>query len=246
MSFMNWFLEVKKWQTLVFSIKKIDLKEAAHQSLMAFSISLLTPNRIGEFGAKALFFEKKQYKKIMSLSVLGAFMQMLVSLVSGAAILVFGQDKFFPAFLSFDVSLNIKVIIILILMTVLMISIYFYYKQKIVFNPYLWKKTFVFSSLRYLVFSTQFVLLLHFFIPSVSYSVLYQGVFLTYFFATLIPMFSFLDWAVKSSIAIWVFALFNIHSAAIIKIVILMWGINFLIPFLMGWGLIIQRKTFFE
>ena len=61
----NWLLEIFKWKTLVSFEKKINFFEAFEQCLGSLTASLITPNRIGEYGAKALFFEKEKRKKIM-------------------------------------------------------------------------------------------------------------------------------------------------------------------------------------
>ena len=57
LSSFNWFLEILKWQKLASFCKKTNFKEAAIQSLASLTVSLITPNRIGEYGAKALYFE---------------------------------------------------------------------------------------------------------------------------------------------------------------------------------------------
>ena len=44
-SLVNWFFEVKKWKFLASQLQSISFVEAVKQSLISFSISLLTPNR---------------------------------------------------------------------------------------------------------------------------------------------------------------------------------------------------------
>ena len=55
-TFFNWFFEVLKWKELVSFVKKISFSEALKQSLASLTTSLITPNRIGEYGAKAMYF----------------------------------------------------------------------------------------------------------------------------------------------------------------------------------------------
>jgi len=238
-SIVNWFFEIKKWQSLVEPVQKIHFYDAFRQSLTAFSLSLLSPNRVGEFGVKPLFFEKKKAKKIFSLSVLGAFTQMSVSLFFGIISLVYlYYSGNLPQMTHLDISFVLPVIFLFVV-----VLLFVYFKRKFHFDFDVWKKSLHYSFLRYAVFSTQFVLLLHFFLPEISFRLLYQLVLLTYFFATLIPAFSFLDWAVKGSVAVWIAGLFEIHSPIIIKVVGLMWILNFFIPFLIGWWLILQHKS---
>jgi hypothetical protein len=246
LGFVNWFLEIKKWQKLATSVQSVSLNEAFHQSLTAFVFSLLTPNRIGEFGAKALFYENKYQKKILSLSVLGAFTQMSVSLIVGGITLSILSGKIhlenlFPAIHIIDLSIVLPISFLLV-----SVLLFKYLKRKFHFDFDIWQVSFKYSILRYVVFSTQFVLLLHFFMPDISFRLLYSLVFLTYFLAALIPVFSFLDWAVKSSVAVWTASLLKIYSPLIIKAVGLIWFLNFFVPFLIGWWLILQQKSFLK
>ena len=59
----NWFLEIYKWKLLASQEQKITFFEAYQQSLASLTASLITPNRIGEYGVKAIYFEKKYEKK---------------------------------------------------------------------------------------------------------------------------------------------------------------------------------------
>ena len=59
----NWFFEIKKWQTITTVIKKISFAEAAKQSLAALTVSLATPNRIGDYGAKFFILKNNTEKK---------------------------------------------------------------------------------------------------------------------------------------------------------------------------------------
>src|SRR5690606_30725119 len=75
----NWFFEILRWKILVSIIEKIDFKTALKQSLASLAISLATPNRIGEYGAKALFFENRKRKKILLLNFFSSGAQMFVT-----------------------------------------------------------------------------------------------------------------------------------------------------------------------
>ena len=70
LSVVNWALEVLKWQSLVEMIEHISFKTSAKQSLASLTASLITPNRIGEYGAKAVYFNKKQRPKVLLLTFL--------------------------------------------------------------------------------------------------------------------------------------------------------------------------------
>src|SRR5690606_31449626 len=79
----NWYFEILKWKTVVSVIENINFKTAAKQCLASLTVSLATPNRIGEYGAKALFFASEKRKKILFLNFFSNAAQLLVSCFMG-------------------------------------------------------------------------------------------------------------------------------------------------------------------
>ena len=84
LSCLNWFFEILKWQNLVKSIKPISFFSALEQSLGGLTASLITPNRIGEYGAKAIYFKKSYRKQIVLLNFIGNTAQMTVTTIFGS------------------------------------------------------------------------------------------------------------------------------------------------------------------
>ena len=71
-SFANRFLEILKWQNLVTTIKLISVGEASKQVLSALTAGIFTPNGLGEYAGKALYFEKSLTKQIIFLNLICA------------------------------------------------------------------------------------------------------------------------------------------------------------------------------
>ena len=63
LSILNRFFEILKWQNLVSNLHTISLKEATKQVLGSMTAGIFTPNGLGEYAGKALFFEKIKTKK---------------------------------------------------------------------------------------------------------------------------------------------------------------------------------------
>jgi len=136
-------------------------------------------------------------------------------------------------------------LLLFVMLSILIFLLKKYIKQPrklIITQPKLWQKSLSYAGIRYLIFSSQFVLLLILFSVPLHAPVLYSAVFLTYFISALIPMLAFLDWAVKGSVAIWIFSWLHISEQVIFKIIALMWTTNFLLPFLAGLILIWRYK----
>ncbi len=241
---INWFLETKKWQYLASQSYPIDWLEAARQSLVSFSLSMLTPNRVGEYGAKVLFYPKEKRKQIFSLSLIGNMSQMFVSLGLGLLALVallFTDDfKLKQYLLNYWNQLppNQRWLTLGLILSLIMVLVWLFWrfnsKKIMLTNPKIWSKAFIYALLRYLVFSLQFLFLLWINVVPAPLYQLYLAVVLTYFFATLVPMLAFLDWAVKSSIAVIIFGILGAKKEFIMYIVGLMWLLNFALPFVIG------------
>lgn len=238
-TFFNWFLEILKWKTLVSSIKKISFYQALMQSLSSLTISLLTPNRIGEYGAKAIYYPKNERSNILFLNFLGNFNQMLVTLLFG----VFGL--FFLLQL-LPISLELSEAQIIGLFTFFILLLLFslnktggHYLNKIVkqlktIGTKIHFLNFNYSVLRYLIFSHQFYFLLYFFGADIDYFNAMQVIFTMYLFASVIPGFVVFDWLIKGSVAVSLFDVYDINEVLILSVTSMMWLANFALPSLIG------------
>ena len=230
----NWFLEIFKWQTLVSTVHKIHFFEAYRQSLASLTAGLITPNKIGEFGAKALFFSKEKRKKILALTLIGNASQLLITTFFGL-----GGMLYLITHYNASLTLNKTTYLIAFLM---LIALWFLLKKWLLqlFNYFktISKKTYgkvlLFSFLRYVAFSHQFYFLLWLFNVEITYTTALALIFCMYFLASLIPGITLFDWAIKGSVALWVFSFASVNELTIVTITTLMWLLNFAIPALLG------------
>ena len=240
LSVVNWTLEVLKWQSLVEMIEHISFKTSAKQSLASLTASLITPNRIGEYGAKAVYFNKKQRPKILLLNFLGNAYQMLITVLLGLIGIVVLKD--FIVLLPIQFS---TIIVFAIIISLALICLAFIYKkwtasiQKLVIEfkqlPIkLHKKTFYFSLARYFVFSHQFFFFLLFFGVDIDYFIALPLIYLMYLISSVIPGFVLFDWLVKGSVAVTLFRYFGVDEIVILSVTASMWILNFAIPSIMG------------
>ncbi|MEM6685227.1 MAG: hypothetical protein AAF617_05470 [Bacteroidota bacterium] len=240
----NWFLEIVKWKTLVSMFKSISLWESTAHTLGGLTASLFTPNRVGEYGAKALYFPSAERKRVLGLNFLGNFAQLLVTIV-------FGLTGFAVFIIEFGVELPwVKIwraVFILLLIASIFLAIA---KQRIIqFNGFSWerirtfiksvsvelhRKNLLFSILRYVLFSHQFYVLLVCFGCNTSYGLTMSTITAMYLITSLIPMLFIFDVVVKGSVAVWLFGYLNIPELSILSVVSLMWILNFVIPSIVG------------
>lgn len=236
---LNWFLEIIKWRTLVSTMKSISFFEASKQSLSSLTASLLTPNRIGEYGAKAIYYSKFERPKVIILNFLGNFSQMITTIVFGIIGLFFFKEK-----LPFTIKINalmwiVLAVISLFVFTFILKKYWIEYWLKLVAHlKYIPNKTHkkngILSIFRYLVFSHQFYFLLMIFGAEISYSTAMPTVFVMYFISSIIPTFVIFDWIIKGSVAVLLFNIYEISEIIILSITSLMWLLNFALPSVIG------------
>ncbi|MFA5297902.1 MAG: lysylphosphatidylglycerol synthase domain-containing protein [Lutibacter sp.] len=241
---VNWILEIFKWKTLTSHEKKITFFEAYEQSLASLTVSLITPNRIGEYGAKALYFEKKQRKKIMVLNLVGNLSQLIATVAFGIFGIFFISDYFEIGLFSFDARKFLLIASVLLML--FLIGKNFGITKKLIkyahkiFN-YLKElplkiliKTLGYAVFRYLVFSHQFYFFLKLFQVEADYFTLMSLIFSTYFIASIIPSLALFDWVIKGSVAVFIFGFIEVNPLIIVSITTFMWILNFAIPAILG------------
>ncbi|MDO9038055.1 MAG: lysylphosphatidylglycerol synthase domain-containing protein [Lutibacter sp.] len=253
---INWILEIFKWKTLASFEKKITFFDAYIQCFASLTASVITPNRIGEYGAKALYFESKLRKKIMALNLMGNLSQLTVTIFFGIFGIFFLISNFEIGLFTFNTSnfilfLNILLILYLIgnnfgitkKLTALTRKIFRYLKE---LPLIIHLKTMAYSLLRYLVFSHQFYFLLRLFEVETDYFTLINLIFCTYFLASVIPSLAILDWAIKGSVAVVVFGFIGLNPLTIVAVTTFMWLLNFAIPALLGSIFVLNFKMVTE
>ncbi|WP_452232360.1 lysylphosphatidylglycerol synthase domain-containing protein [Lacinutrix sp. MEBiC02595] len=243
-SIFNWFLEISKWRILVSSIKKISFYEALKQSLGALTASLLTPNRIGDYGAKALYFTTEHRKRVVLLNFIGNMMQMSITLLFG----IFGLYYFAIAYpVDFNFSRVPRFLIIIAVISIFSVlglkqkrfKIKGFSIEKVKsFVKNIARKiivsSFIVSLLRYLVFSFQFYFLLDLFGVGLSYFQAMIAITSMYLISSVIPSIFILDVIIKGSVAVYIFTKIGIDAFTILSIILLMWILNFVLPSILG------------
>ncbi len=80
---LNWSLETLKWQRLMCVFGAVSFRRAFAAVLSGVTISLFTPNRIGEYGGRLLALDPRLAWGTVISSLLGTWIQWMVLLVGG-------------------------------------------------------------------------------------------------------------------------------------------------------------------
>lgn len=244
LSVFNWFFEIVKWKTLVDIVEKISFKNAMEQSLGSLTASLFTPNRIGEYGAKAMCFNSGLRKRIVLINFVSGTLQMAVTVILGVIGFVFLLKEYdFPVNLNKGILLFIFGIFGLVLIVFLLSkskhSIKGIYLEKIITFLINYPKqnlieAFLLSLLRYFIFSFQFYYLLNLFQIEIDYFNAMMFITSMYLITSVLPSIFIFDVVIKGSVAVYLFSLAGINDLTILSVVTLMWVLNFVFPSIIG------------
>ena len=248
--FFNWGLEARKWQLLVNRSQPISFGKAVSGVLVGLPLALITPNRIGEIGGRAIVLEKG-YKDAVFATFLGSLMQFSSTLLFGVLGVVL-YLVFLPHTQAIESASWISLCVVVVCAVVVfvckdqrwlkfvclrVIGKNFYRKLMQLIHIYNVKdvlKTLLMSLLRYCVFSLQFMLLISMLIPELSFVELFVGITLTYLFTTIIPTSVLGEIGIRGSVAMFIFEAFTPQVAIIFQVSLLIWIINIVVPTLIG------------
>lgn len=240
LTFFNWCFEILKWKHLIAVIKTISFGEATKQTLASLTASLMTPNRVGDYGFKTFYYKKGLAKKVMLLNLLGNLAQMSVTVIFGIVGLYFLVTNY-------NVDISYKKIARVLVIVVLISGFILFGLKKIkafklesIINfskgipKQIHLKVFIFSLIRYLIFSFQFYFLLTAFGVDVTYLNAMIVISSMYLISSIIPSIFIFDVLVKGSVALFLFGIVGVNDLTVLSIVTLMWILNFVLPSILG------------
>lgn len=253
---VNWGFEAKKWQILAHKFEVLSFKKAYSSVLIGLCLGFITPANIGDFAGRIWQLKNKQKTESIGAILLGNGIQFYVSLIFGAiAYLIIGQEKMGV--------LDQLIFDLLIFMLVLGIIIYARNQQMIQFlYRFSWIKKYqkninsvlnfdsdttitvlIWSILRYLTFSLQFILVLFMFGVNINLFDLWAVTALVFLYKTIIPTLNFFtDLGIREYSALHFFGMFSVNLSAVVVATFFLWLINILLPVLLGSILFLRLK----
>lgn len=249
LSVLNRYFEILKWQNLAKVIHEISGYEATKQVLAALTAGIFTPNGVGEYAGKALYYPKSEAKKVVFLNLICNGIQMILTVIFG----IFGL-MYFNAEYNVITSKTVAILfggfmgILIVLFSLKKIKIKGYSIEKMIHKineipKSIHQKNILLGVLRYLVFSHQYYFLFLAFDVDLPYLTLMAAVTSVYFLASSLPTFQFLDFAVKGSVAIYFFGILGVNEWIVVFISTLMWFLNVVLPVILGSYFVLNFKT---
>ncbi|MFN3907541.1 MAG: hypothetical protein ACK4JX_00740 [Flavobacterium sp.] len=234
LAFFNRFLEVLKWQLLANHIQPTNLWQATKQVMSAIAFAVITPNGIGEYAAKTIFFKKIFAKKVVFYNFVCNGMQMICTIL-------FGIVGLWMLHFKMVVGIILMVIVLFLLVYVLIknFKVKGYTLASLVQK---WKqvpsniqqKVFGLSVGRYVFFSHQYVMIFYVLGSTTVYPELMAAIAAMYFISSSLPSFQFLDFLVKGSVGIFIFGKIEIPESEVLFASLIIWLYNVVLPISVG------------
>ncbi len=268
---VNWLLEALKWKLVVAAKEKISLATALKAVFAGTTISSISVNRTGEFLGRIFVLKKYSFWEGAVVTIVGSYAQTFNTFLWGIV----------SAFaLSLPLSGKLDVInsgafylIFTALLLGLAAALFFYYKiswiNKLI--PAAWKRVrkiiailrnidnktlsavMLLSALRYLVFSTQFYILLRGALVEINYPSGLMLISVMFLFNSIRPSVALVEVGLRSASALLIFELYYKNILAtdwypqteVVAVTSFIWLINIVLPAIIGL-LFIKDLQFFK
>lgn len=256
---LNLALQAWMWQTL---IQKIYPDESFIDSLGAVlcgsALGLFTPAKLGDFVGRAYYL--KHDNKWQLAALMGTQQLINIGIYIGLGVLALLYFLLFHIKLAITLWYLVMILGLISVLTIITALLHpkMVYRTLLEYFPHP-KVQKVFSFLehlslrdlytlwgqgvfRYVVFSTQFLLLLYAFHPSISIWEAYLAVLMIFFAKTVIPAPTLAELGVRESVAIYFLGLFGVSSEIAFNASMLLTIINLFLPALLGIPFILKMR----
>lgn len=248
--FINWFVESLKWQFICKQFQPISIIKAIESVFCGLAWAVFTPNRIGEYGGRVMFLNpKKRVFGVIGMGI-GAISLMVITNVVGISALCWFlivykniQGLWIPVtiFLSFGYALFFLLLYFRIgLLNSLFLKVKFLRKYERFFGILLrydqnkLKKIFSYSIIRFVVFTSQYCLLMQVLIPDLPFFEMSMMIFILFFVQSALPSLDLIDVGVRGITATYFFGFLTDQNVAVMAITACIWLVNLIIPAIIG------------
>ncbi len=261
---LNWGIEARKWQILLQPLEKLSFINSFKSVLAGCSITMLTPNRVGEYGGRILYVKQENRLDAIPLTILGSISQLFVTVLMGTAGLIYlkyfnKDDHLFnslPAYTD-DILLYISApAAIFLILIYLRVGLLVRLLSKVnvlknvaahivLLNTFSRKqllRILFLSFLRYMVFILQFILLLQVMQVQISFFTCFRLLTVFYLVMAIAPTIGFTELPLRAAASLEILQLYSNNLIGIQAASLGIWIINLVIPAIVGSLLILGIK----
>ena len=264
---VNWGFEALKWQLLVRSIEKISFLMALRAIFSGQALAFNTINRIGEPAGRAIFLQEGNRIRGIFLSFVAGISQTVVTLLLGLIALIFLRVHILDAthhwdalsgpwldILTYGVALGLVIYLLLyykmpwmihLLERIPILARYKFFVEKL--EELHWKeltKILFLSACRYIVFVSQYILLLQVFGVAIFWTDAAGLVCVMLLVLAIIPTVALAELGFRGKLGIQLFGLLSSNTVGIVATAAGIWIINLVIPAIVGSLFILGVRLF--
>lgn len=248
---LNWGIEARKWQLLSRQAEPKNYFDSARSVLSGITFSMFIPNRMGDYVGRFLYLEKPLLLKNFVANMLGNLSQLLVTAVfglSGFIYLTYFYGEASPVAAGFFIGGAIFLTLLVLVFFLNFPAVFFLFRKQSRWKelaiqaralrkfpkPLLWRMVLL-STIRYSVYSFQYLILLDLF-GHQRYSV--EGVFSVaaiFFIQSLIPSIALLDFGIRGNVALRILSPETDEAVGVLAAAGSLWLINLMIPAVLGY-----------
>jgi len=253
--FLQWFLESIKWKILLKDIVSISWAEAFRSILSGITVSVVTPNRLGEFAGRIIHLPNGTRLEGTAFTFIGNLAQLIITCLMGSVFLYIGYDQLKGQLNAEDSVYSVDLLLILAPIATLVILLVYFSSSWIMQKLGHWKLLKVFSahlmvlsrtsakrlgwvlilsSIRYAIFIVQYLIVFRFMGLSNELMTLAASVCVMLLWLSIVPTFSFMEMGVRWQFALLLFPTIGSPPLAIPIAVTIIWLANFIIPAFLG------------
>ena len=261
--FVNWGLEARKWQLLMKALQPISFITAFKSVLCGVTLSLNTPNRIGEFGGRILFVNEGNRIKAISLSIAGGMAQLIITMLMGC----FGLTYLLFTMDATDTAMGISVFWLRIFLSCsilgTIIFVFFFFRlswlirllEKMpfanrflkyinvleTFDAKILLRLLSISFFRYIVFVLQYIFMLQLLQVEQNVWTGFWIITVMFWILAIIPSIAIAELGIRGTVAKTLFS-YSTNTIGILTATFGIWFVNLFIPALIGSLLILGIK----
>lgn len=252
MAVLNWGIEAAKWRWLVADLERMGIGRAFAATLAGTTVGLITPNRTGEFVGRILFLAPENRWRGGFATVLGSIAQFVTTLMFGGAAFIAWWGHA-PMVAGAGNSWGAVIVVLVAAVAAGALVLFFrprLLRQVITIIPLLRRwgdaatvlegyvarellPVLLMSVLRYLVFATQYVLLLVVLADIGPYEAM-VAVPVIYLLTTLVPTMILTDLGVRGSASVALLTPLGGGPALVLLASFSIWAVNVAMPALVG------------
>jgi hypothetical protein len=247
---VNWGIEAGKWKILMRKLERMPYSRAVVAVLAGNAVSLWMPNRAGEYLGRVVLLRPRTRIRGILVTLIGSFAQLAVTLIMGMAGLGFYIEKHWEAGAYFLTTAGVLAVAFAVLLLALYFSLN---KIRYVVRGEGWRAklrrylavysiyterdlggVLFLSLIRYLVFSSQLVLMLLFFAVPVDVLTVLPSIFLIFLVQTVVPTTALSELAVRGAASVTFLEVSDGYTASVLAASYSIWLLNIILPSIAG------------